>query len=68
MKILVLISQVPDTTARIAFKDNNTAYDGNGVTWIVNPYDEWYASVRAPGTEGGPRRHRDHRDRWRCGQ
>ena len=32
MKILVLISQVPDTTARIAFKDNNTAYDGNGVT------------------------------------
>ncbi len=47
MKILVLISQVPDTTARIAFKDNNTAYDGNGVTWIVNPYDEWYALVRA---------------------
>lgn len=46
MKILVLISQVPDTTARIAFKDNNTAYDGNGVTWIVNPYDEWYALVR----------------------
>ncbi|MBK9759034.1 MAG: electron transfer flavoprotein subunit beta/FixA family protein [Flavobacteriales bacterium] len=46
MKILVLISQVPDTTARISFKDNNTAYDGNGVTWIVNPYDEWYALVR----------------------
>ena len=47
MKILVLIAQVPDTTSRIAFKDNNSAFDGNGVTWIVNPYDEWYALVRA---------------------
>ncbi|MEO8068691.1 MAG: electron transfer flavoprotein subunit beta/FixA family protein [Flavobacteriales bacterium] len=47
MKLLVLISQVPDTTARIAFTNNNTQYDGTGVTWIVNPYDEWYALVRA---------------------
>ena len=47
MKILVLISQVPDTTARIAFTNNNTQYDANGVTFIVNPYDEWYALVRA---------------------
>ncbi|MFZ1686907.1 MAG: electron transfer flavoprotein subunit beta/FixA family protein [Flavobacteriales bacterium] len=47
MKFLVLISQVPDTTARIAFTNNNTQYDGAGVTWIVNPYDEWYALVRA---------------------
>ena len=47
MKFLVLISQVPDTTARIAFTNNNTQYDGTGVTWIVNPYDEWYALVRA---------------------
>ncbi len=47
MKILVLLSQVPDTTARIAFTNNNTQYDANGVTFIVNPYDEWYALVRA---------------------
>ncbi len=47
MKILVLISHVPDTTARIAFTDNNTAFDPNGVQFIVNPYDEWYALVRA---------------------
>ncbi|MCU0318880.1 MAG: electron transfer flavoprotein subunit beta/FixA family protein [Flavobacteriales bacterium] len=47
MKILVLLSQVPDTTARIAFTNDNTQYDGNGVTFIVNPYDEWYALVRA---------------------
>jgi electron transfer flavoprotein beta subunit len=47
MKILVLLSQVPDTTARIAFTDGNTRFDANGVQFIVNPYDEWYALVRA---------------------
>jgi electron transfer flavoprotein beta subunit len=47
VKLLVLISQVPDTTARIAFTGDNTQYDASGVTFIVNPYDEWYALVRA---------------------
>ncbi|MCB0760959.1 MAG: electron transfer flavoprotein subunit beta/FixA family protein [Flavobacteriales bacterium] len=47
MKILVCISKAPDTTSRIAFTDNNTAFDQNGVQFIVNPYDEWYALVRA---------------------
>lgn len=47
MKILVCISQVPDTTAKIAFTDNNTAFNTQGVTYIINPYDEWYALVRA---------------------
>lgn len=47
MNILIPISKVPDTTARIAFTDGDTKYDGNGVTWIVNPYDEWYSLVRA---------------------
>jgi electron transfer flavoprotein beta subunit len=47
MKLLVAISQTPDTTARIAFKDNNTAFDPTGVNYIMNPYDEWYALVRA---------------------
>lgn len=46
MKILVCISKVPDTTTRIAFKDNNTSFDENGVQFIINPYDEWYALVR----------------------
>ncbi|MBS1568999.1 MAG: electron transfer flavoprotein subunit beta/FixA family protein [Bacteroidetes bacterium] len=46
MKILVLISHVPDTTARIAFTNDNTTYDATGVQFIVNPYDEWYALVR----------------------
>ncbi len=47
MKILVCISKAPDTTSKIAFTNNNTAFEANGVTWIINPYDEWYALVRA---------------------
>ena len=47
MKILVCISKAPDTTSKIAFTNNNTAFDENGVQYIVNPYDEWYALVRA---------------------
>ncbi|NDA63596.1 MAG: electron transfer flavoprotein beta subunit/FixA family protein [Chitinophagia bacterium] len=47
MKILVCISKTPDTTSRIAFIDNNTRFDESGVQWIINPYDEWYALVRA---------------------
>ncbi|MBS1781834.1 MAG: electron transfer flavoprotein subunit beta/FixA family protein [Bacteroidetes bacterium] len=47
MKILVCISQAPDTTTKIAFSDNNTKFNTAGVTMIINPYDEWYALVRA---------------------
>ncbi|HMO33835.1 MAG TPA: electron transfer flavoprotein subunit beta/FixA family protein [Lacibacter sp.] len=47
MKILVCISKTPDTTAKIAFTDNNTKFAQEGVQWIINPYDEWYALVRA---------------------
>src|SRR5690349_14073139 len=47
MKILVCISKTPDTTAKIAFTDNNKKFAQDGVQWIINPYDEWYALVRA---------------------
>lgn len=47
MKILVCISKTPDTTAKIAFTEGNTKFDENGVQWIINPYDEWYALVKA---------------------
>ncbi len=47
MKILVCISQVPDTSTKIVLKDNNTAINTQGVTFVLNPYDEWYALVRA---------------------
>jgi len=47
MKILVCISKTPDTTAKIAFTDNNRKFVTDGIQWILNPYDEWYALVRA---------------------
>lgn len=47
MKLLVCISKTPDTTSKIAFVEGNTKFDENGVQWIINPYDEWYALVRA---------------------
>ena len=47
MKIIVCISKAPDTTSKIAFTDGNSKFDENGVQFIVNPYDEWYALVRA---------------------
>ncbi|TXC78318.1 electron transfer flavoprotein subunit beta/FixA family protein [Luteibaculum oceani] len=46
MKILVCISKAPDTTTKISFTDNNTKFNTDKVTYIVNPYDEWYALVR----------------------
>lgn len=47
MKLLVCISKTPDTTTRISFTDNNTKFNTDRVQFIVNPYDEWYALVRA---------------------
>lgn len=47
MNILVGISKTPDTTAKISFSDGNTKFDTTGVQFIINPYDEWYALVRA---------------------
>jgi len=47
MKILVCVSKTPDTTSKIAFINGNTKFDEAGVQWIINPYDEWYALVRA---------------------
>ncbi len=40
MKILVLISNVPDTTTKVRFTGDNKSFDTNGVQWIINPWDE----------------------------
>ena len=47
MKILVCVSKTPDTTAKVSFSADNKAYNWAGVATIMNPYDEWYALVRA---------------------
>ena len=41
MKILVCISNVPDTTSKINFVDSNTKFDTQGVQFIINPNDEF---------------------------
>ena len=40
MKILVCISNVPDTTTKIRFTPDNSSFDATGVQWIINPWDE----------------------------
>jgi electron transfer flavoprotein beta subunit len=40
MKILVCISNVPDTTTKIRFAEGNTAIDTSGIQWVINPWDE----------------------------
>lgn len=53
MKILVCISNVPDTTTKITFTDNNTQFNTNGVQFILNPYDEIALSRAIELTDGG---------------
>ena len=40
MKILVCISNVPDTTTKITFTDDQRSLNTGGVQFIINPYDE----------------------------
>ena len=41
MKILVCISHVPDTTSKINFVNGDSAFDTNGVQFVINPNDEF---------------------------
>ncbi|RPI17320.1 MAG: electron transfer flavoprotein beta subunit/FixA family protein [Ignavibacteriae bacterium] len=41
MKIAVCISQVPDTTTKVKVGGNGKSIDPAGVTYIINPYDEF---------------------------
>ncbi len=40
MKILVCISNVPDTTTKIKFTGENKSLDPAGIQWVINPWDE----------------------------
>jgi len=41
MKILVCISNVPDTTSKINFTNEDKLFDTNGVQFVINPNDEF---------------------------
>lgn len=40
MKILVCISNVPDTTTKVKFVDGLKKLDEAGIQWVINPWDE----------------------------
>jgi electron transfer flavoprotein beta subunit len=40
MRILVCISNVPDTTTKVKFVDESRKLDVNGIQWVINPWDE----------------------------
>jgi electron transfer flavoprotein beta subunit len=40
MKILVCISNVPDTTTKIKFAEGSSSIDTSGIQWVINPWDE----------------------------
>lgn len=40
MRILVCISNVPDTTTKVKFVNNLTKLDTGGIQWVINPWDE----------------------------
>ena len=41
MNIVVCISSVPDTTAKINFTESNSKLNPDGVQFVINPYDEF---------------------------
>src|SRR5690606_28018576 len=53
MKILVCISNVPDTTTKIAFTNDNATFNSAGVQYILNPYDEIALAKAIEICEGG---------------
>ena len=53
MKILVCISNVPDTTTKITFTNDNTEFNQAGVQFVLNPYDEIALSRAIELTENG---------------
>ncbi|WP_417428834.1 electron transfer flavoprotein subunit beta/FixA family protein [Halpernia sp.] len=44
MKILVCINSVPDTTSKINFTADKSAFDKTGIQWVINPLDEFALS------------------------
>jgi len=56
MKLLVCISNVPDTTTKVKFRDNSTIFDDMGVQWVINPWDE-LALTRAVELKEDPQAH-----------
>ncbi len=55
MKIAVCVSHVPDTAAKVNVGSDGKTIDPNGVTYVVNPYDEFAIeeALKVKEAEGG---------------
>jgi electron transfer flavoprotein beta subunit len=55
MKIAVCVSQVPDTTTKVKVGSGGKTIDPAGVTYIINPYDEFAveAALQLKEKQGG---------------
>ena len=55
VNIVVLVKQVPDTATRIQDRVTGGGLDLDGVTWVVNPYDEYAVeeALRIKERQGG---------------
>lgn len=40
MKIAICLGSVPDTTTKVKFTADKTAFDATGVQWVINPWAE----------------------------
>ena len=41
MNIVVIVRQTPDTETKIKVTPEGNKIDATGITWIINPYDEF---------------------------
>jgi electron transfer flavoprotein beta subunit len=53
MKVLVCVSNVPDTTTKVTFTNDNMEFNTAGVQFIINPYDEIALARAIELTEDG---------------
>ncbi|RJP65275.1 MAG: electron transfer flavoprotein beta subunit/FixA family protein [Candidatus Abyssobacteria bacterium SURF_17] len=55
MKIIVLVKQVPDTETKVQVKPGEKAISTDGVTFVINPYDEYAIeeALRIKEAKGG---------------
>jgi electron transfer flavoprotein beta subunit len=55
MKIAVCVSHVPDTAAKINVGEDGKSIDTNGVSFIINPYDEFAVeeALKTKEAQGG---------------
>jgi electron transfer flavoprotein beta subunit len=55
MKLIALVKQVPDTETKVQVKPGETAISTDGVTYVINPYDEYAIeeALRIKEAKGG---------------